>query len=425
MSNKKVLFLFTKGFPFGASEPFLELEYELYNKYWDKVVIVTTNNSKDVRVLPEWIDVIWDSNENKRNYLIWNKMLSLFRVEVWHEIFFLLKKRIMKYNSIQEVVTTAAKGRIRSKCALKWLKKHPDYEVKTIYSYWANTPAYSAIRFKEKLKGSIYCVTRAHRFDLYEYAAIDQYIPFRKYIYKNISEIAAISDDGKDYLVGKYPDLAHGKVFVSRLGAKDVGNEQFAQQGNSFRIVSCSRMTPVKRIHRIVEALSEIKDIEIEWTHIGGGQLENRIKELATQMLPSNVRSSFTGVLKNEDVYKYYNTHYFDVFLNVSESEGVPVTIMEAMSYGILVVATNVGGTKEIVMERPNGYLLDKEFCVDDLIRIIREIATRKSNNLSDYNQSRIETKKHFMEMCDAETNYKMFLGRISRNYPGSTGAPR
>lgn len=38
---KKLLVVFVKEFPYGVSEPFLELEYPLYGDYFDKVLIVT------------------------------------------------------------------------------------------------------------------------------------------------------------------------------------------------------------------------------------------------------------------------------------------------------------------------------------------------------------------------------------------------
>jgi len=49
--------------------------------------------------------------------------------------------------------------------------------------------------------------------------------------------------------------------------------------------------------------------------------------------------------LPHNDVLNYYASNPVDVFINTSSSEGLPVSIMEAMSFGIPVIATNVGGT--------------------------------------------------------------------------------
>ncbi|MFR4320263.1 MAG: glycosyltransferase [Blautia massiliensis (ex Durand et al. 2017)] len=44
--------------------------------------------------------------------------------------------------------------------------------------------------------------------------------------------------------------------------------------------------------------------------------------------------------------------------MNVSSSEGIPVSIMEATSFGIPGIATDAGGTKEIIRDKENGVLL-------------------------------------------------------------------
>jgi glycosyltransferase involved in cell wall biosynthesis len=76
------------------------------------------------------------------------------------------------------------------------------------------------------------------------------------------------------------------------------------------------------------------------------------MKELADELLPKNILYNFLGFLPTNEVYLYYKNKPIDVFLNVSASEGLPVSIMEAQSCGIPVIATAVGGTPEIVNEK-------------------------------------------------------------------------
>ena len=59
------------------------------------------------------------------------------------------------------------------------------------------------------------------------------------------------------------------------------------------------------------------------------------------------------------------------MFINVSSTEGIPVSIMEAMSFGIPVIATAVGGTPEIV-NNENGYLLSKDPSAKELAEVIQ-----------------------------------------------------
>ena len=87
----------------------------------------------------------------------------------------------------------------------------------------------------------------------------------------------------------------------------------------------------------------------------------NQIKEMSRE-LPENIKIDFRGNVKNSDLLEVYKNNQFDLFLNVSLSEGIPVSIMEALSFGIPCIATDVGGTKEIVIDGYNGWLLKKDF---------------------------------------------------------------
>ena len=74
--------------------------------------------------------------------------------------------------------------------------------------------------------------------------------------------------------------------------------------------------------------------------------------------------------MSNQQIIDFYAKTPLDLFINVSESEGIPVSIMEAMSFGIPAIATNVGGTNEIVNQK-NGYLIDSESTSEEISNYI------------------------------------------------------
>ena len=84
------------------------------------------------------------------------------------------------------------------------------------------------------------------------------------------------------------------------------------------------------------------------------------------------------GIVNNNLILDFYSENYIDLFINVSETEGIPVSIMEAQSAGIPVLATNVGGTSEIVNNK-NGFLIDKSFEVVSVANMIKKYL--KSND--------------------------------------------
>ena len=86
------------------------------------------------------------------------------------------------------------------------------------------------------------------------------------------------------------------------------------------------------------------------------------------------------GNVNNNQVIDFYRTNPPHVFINVSSSEGVPVSIMEAISFGIPIIATDVGGNPEICIENYNGFLLNKDFSNQDLQRMICRFKNMSQN---------------------------------------------
>ena len=89
-------------------------------------------------------------------------------------------------------------------------------------------------------------------------------------------------------------------------------------------------------------------------TIVGGGADLEYCKELVEKNeLSGNV--SFTGAVPNSEVYKYLAKS--DVFVLLSENEGLPISIIEALRAGLAVISTNVSGIPELVSNN-NGVLI-------------------------------------------------------------------
>lgn len=127
-----------------------------------------------------------------------------------------------------------------------------------------------------------------------------------------------------------------------------------------FILVSCSNVIPLKRVDLIIDALVKLPlNIKIKWIHFGSGSQFLDIKAKAQLMLSekSNISYDLKGHLNNYEIMEYYLNNHIDCFITVSSAEaGIPVSVLEALSVGIPVIATNVGGMKFGVSE--NGVLL-------------------------------------------------------------------
>ncbi len=118
-------------------------------------------------------------------------------------------------------------------------------------------------------------------------------------------------------------------------------------------------------------------------------------------------KSDFLGYLPNSEVKKLLSKQSFDLFINASESEGVPVSIMEAMSYSIPVIAPDVGEISDIVNDS-TGKLLNSEPSILNFVEAIQEIYF--SEKYFNYRENALLMVK---QNYNAEKNYKKFINNL------------
>jgi len=173
-----------------------------------------------------------------------------------------------------------------------------------------------------------------------------------------------------------------------------------------IRVVSCSYLVPVKRIDLLLDGLiwlaREHPERTIHWTHIGDGPLMQELKG-KIQNLPVNLKCHLTGYLPS--VYDYYRENPVDVFINTSSSEGIPVSVMEAESCGIPVIATNVGGNPEIVTQ-DCGILIPASPTTTDIGEAILSLVSQNEHYLS----LKTGARNKWETMFNAEKNFSRFI---------------
>ena len=169
---------------------------------------------------------------------------------------------------------------------------------------------------------------------------------------------------------------------------------------NKLHIVSCAYIVPLKRIDLILETV--LQNPNLTWTHFGGGEeLEGWTERIKREKAESRI--FLKGNCTKKQMSKEYSKSLFDVFLNVSTTEGVPVSIMEAMSAGLPIIATNVGGTSELVSST-NGILINKKLNIKVLDGILNDFMVLNSNVKAEMAKNSLSK---FYEMCDLDKNVK------------------
>ncbi|MEE1279017.1 MAG: glycosyltransferase, partial [Acutalibacteraceae bacterium] len=150
---------------------------------------------------------------------------------------------------------------------------------------------------------------------------------------------------------------------------------------------------------------------KIEWVHIGDGPLMSDMQNYAKQKLAkTNIEYRFLGQLALSDVHKYYESAKVNLFVNCSDTEGTPVSVMEAMSYGIPCIARNVGGMAEVLTDEC-GVLLDADAGSDEISAAIEQMYSLDSKV---YLEKRANARKKIEDEFDAAKNFKDYILRVT-----------
>lgn len=418
------IWILTNCFPFYPGEQFLETEM----LYWAKVpnlhlTILPSSACGAPRSIPA--NASLDLSLARRSLM--QKVLScalvFFSPLFYCELRSLLSERRTSLSALwhlfQAIASTLHKYRIL-KARIKQTHGAPYF-----YSYWFDTVAYASALLARKglISGS---VARAHRFDVYEAQRPNNYMPLKRQFIHDFDCVYAISTEGLSYLYKQY-GIPVERLAVARLGvqlADDVKLNPPTPSG-CLTILSVSFCVPVKRIDRIIDAVACLSDrtngrISLKWTHIGAGPLEEHLKAQAQKSLGKspNTHWRFMGSLTNREVLDYLHNEPTDVFINCSESEGLPVSIMEAMGAGIPAVAPSVGGISELV-NSDNGVLLSPEPSVSEIAD-----ALSLRDHLKNPSTRRL-AHQIILEQFNAKDNYSNFIGTILERMQTAAEVPR
>jgi glycosyltransferase involved in cell wall biosynthesis len=130
------------------------------------------------------------------------------------------------------------------------------------------------------------------------------------------------------------------------------------KQKKTIQIISVGRFVEQKNYGLALDSIklcvNKLKDTEynIKYTIVGYGELEIQIREMIKQM---GIENFVEIVINPSNINDYYIAS--DIYLCTSKFEGMSNSIMEAMSYSLPIVATNVGGNPELVYNNENGNL--------------------------------------------------------------------
>ncbi len=181
--------------------------------------------------------------------------------------------------------------------------------------------------------------------------------------------IIVLSPSQYQDIVFNYRISRPGKTRIIRLGfrfSKDVSPEPGQMVWEKYKIdrqqaiiITVGRFVPIKNIRQVIRVSRWFKDnseIPVHFLLVGDGELRNEIQE---EIFKNGLEKSVTITGWVNDLAKIYQSA--SMLLLTSHNEGTPVTIIEAGSWALPVVATAVGGVPDMITDGENGFLVAPE----------------------------------------------------------------
>ena len=354
MSASPELVLLTAEYPFGnRSEPFLETEIEVLAERFRRIYVLPSHRRDGIRSMPanvELVEMDWLEEPARRA-----KQAALASREAARVLRWTLRTPgdIGPQLASRLYLDILARNILKLRSLRRFVQER-DLGNAIFYDYWfENSTLALALLRESNTIGT--AVARAHGFDVYEERWDGGPVPFRQAKAKGLDMVFAVSRAGLRYLDDRVPGLRE-KVTVQPLGVRDPGPVSPEQIDTTPLIVTCGNLIPIKRVHLVPEVLTRLGR-PVRWVHLGDGPERSRVETAISRDGDEN-QWTLRGHVDNREVLCFYSRNHVSALLSLSESEGLPVSMMEAQSYGIPVVACAVGGVPEIVDDR-TGILLD------------------------------------------------------------------
>jgi len=362
----------------GGAEVALKLIAEKFAKLGENVVYLTSSNKK----IPEY-----------KTKVINGVKVVCFNPIKWPGYNGKLKQSLCRY---------------QVKKVMKHIIKKYNIDIVHTYNEYPNT--YDILQVKEKYNLNFRVIIRiAGLYWKKQIESNSQFKNYIEYVYKNVDMINFLSDDFKDMAFKEMTNLGIQNI-CNNTCIMDIGynnyifNSVWKQRENrNFKIVMISKFSDYqKRQDLLVDAIHYMKQkgyTDVEVCFIGAGEEQNKIEKKVKDFQLNNF--SFFGRISQDKIQNILLKSDLNVL--ITEFEGVPKSMLEAMSVGIPVLVSDVKPLNSYIIDGNNGFLVrnDKKDIAEKIISII--------NNKEDMNRISKNGKKYVNNNFNPDNNIMMY----------------
>lgn len=228
---------------------------------------------------------------------------------------------------------------------------------------------------------------------------------------KYSTRIIAISDLQKNELVHKFNICNDKQTVVIPLGfdlekfntSRDVNRietrKNYQLNEDEIAIGIIGRLAPIKNHLFFIDVLKEIRTSKkIRVFIVGDGEEKNSIETAINQYSwPENITFEMTSWIMDIAAFN----PAMDIICLCSINEGTPVSLIEAQASNVAVISTDVGGVKDIVLDKKTGFIVTsntKEEYKEKLLTLIEDDILRKK--MSDSGWDFVKDTFHYTRLA-------------------------
>ena len=260
-----------------------------------------------------------------------------------------------------------------------------DFEPDVIHVHHASNLSWIANYIKAVYQ--VHYVITSHNTDVINAILDKRYIPLTQDALNRADTITAVSTNTRERLLKILGKGNRKLALKTRIVPCGVDTRLFPARGSVARankkfglsdekvILYSGKINSIKGVDIFIRAAEKFP--EARFIVMGDGDELPRMKELAKEKNINNV--IFAGYLGAEDrplIYELYRRADI-VAVPSTVSEGIPLSVLEAMSAGSVVIASNIGGIPTAIKDHKNGILV-KPKSVSGLVAGIKEIFENK-----------------------------------------------
>lgn len=405
MINKTII-IFSYEFPSsntGKEHIFFKNELKEICKSFNKVVIVPLKKKNKNSVLNLYgKNVIYDFSlsDDVRNFknILKSVLRTLFNIKYYLES---IKNLNLNFKILRKIFSES----VSSLIIKNWIiNKKFNHKNTIFYSLWSNQVLISFNDIKLE-NPNFKCFARSLGSDLNGYYANNDYVPYLEKKFQLLDLVIVLNTLQKQKLLRK-KIIKKNKIVKSYLGI-EVEKKLSWKNKKEITFISCGNLIEIKNTSKIIEFVKYFancnKNLNIKYILIGDGPLKKKIINEISET-SKNLKINF--LKKIDDFPNYLKKENADFFINFSLKEGMSFALMEAMSFGIPPIVSNIAGNKEIV-----NY--DRGF-------VLRNYTQKEFSKVSNKILKTFENNKKFTKIrnnCHSYTSKELNQKKLSKNF--------